>query len=97
MTTEIDLYVWKGVFSPVNFCSFNTLIYPSKKYNIDKGDQSGIVNILTMFKLYRSDKFFLGEETRLPGENHRPAEVTNKLYHCCIEYTSPEWDSNSQR
>ena len=37
------------VFSPVKFCSFNTLIYPSKKYNIDKGDGSGIVNIFNMF------------------------------------------------
>ena len=36
-------------FFTVIFCSFNTLIYPSKKYNIDKGDESGIVNIFNMF------------------------------------------------
>jgi hypothetical protein len=35
-------------FFTVKFCSFNTLIYPSKKYNIDKGDESGIVNIFNM-------------------------------------------------
>jgi hypothetical protein len=40
------------------------------------------------------------EETGVPGENHRPAAShykTNFITQCCIEYTSPEQDSNSQR
>jgi hypothetical protein len=32
---------------------------------------------------------FLVAETGVPGENHRPAQVTDKLYHM--------WNSNSQR
>jgi hypothetical protein len=41
----------------------------------------------------------LVEETRVPGENHRPAQVTDKLYLIMlyIQYTSPGWDLNSQR
>jgi len=41
---------------------------------------------------------FIGEETGLPGENHRSvASHRETLSHnCCIEYTSPEWGSNSQ-
>ena len=31
-----------------------------------------LTSLSTIFKLYRSDKFFLTEETRVPGENHRP-------------------------
>ena len=32
-----------------------------------------LTSLSTIFKLYRSDNFFLVEETRLPRENHRPA------------------------
>ena len=31
-----------------------------------------LTSLSTIFKLYRSDNFFLVEETRLPGKNHRP-------------------------
>jgi hypothetical protein len=37
------------------------------------------------------------EETGVPGVK---SQVTDNLYHsvhCCIDYTSPEWDSKSQR
>jgi len=37
----------------------------------------------------------LVEETGMPVENHQ--HITDKLTtYCCIEYTLPEWDSNSQ-
>ena len=36
-------------------------------------------------------------ETRVPGENHRPAEVTDKLFHIMYRETPRvERDSNSQ-
>ena len=38
----------------------------------------------------------LMEETGGPRENHRPVASIDKLYHIML-YTSPEWDSNSQR
>jgi len=40
----------------------------------------------------------LVEETGVPVENHWPAakSLTNFITLCCIEYTSPEWDLNSQ-
>jgi len=36
----------------------------------------------------------LVEEIGVPaGENHRPAAITDKLYHImCIKYNSSEWD-----
>jgi len=37
----------------------------------------------------------LVEDTGVLGENHRHS-LTNFITYCCIEYTSPEWDSNSQ-
>jgi hypothetical protein len=38
------------------------------------------------------------DETEILGENHRPvASLTNFITYCCIEYTSLERDSNSQR
>jgi len=43
----------------------------------------------------------LMEETGVPGENHRPVashwQTLSQNVESCIEYTSPEWDSNSQR
>jgi len=36
----------------------------------------------------------LVEETGVHGEKHRPE---NFITQCCIEHTSPERDSNSQR
>jgi hypothetical protein len=39
----------------------------------------------------------LVEETGVPGENHRPvaSHWQTWSHKCCIEYTKPEWDSNS--
>jgi hypothetical protein len=37
-----------------------------------------------MFQLYRGVQFQLVEETGVPGENHRPAEGTDKLYHIVV-------------
>jgi hypothetical protein len=36
----------------------------------------------------------LVEETRLPGETTDLSQVTNFITKCCVEYTSPEWNSN---
>ena len=40
------------------------------------------------------DYFIVMEETGVPGENHRP--LTNFITECCLEYTLPEPESNSQ-
>jgi hypothetical protein len=37
-----------------------------------------------IFQLYRGDQFLLVAETGVPGENHRPAQVTDKLYHIML-------------
>jgi hypothetical protein len=40
---------------------------------------------------------FIGGGNRVPGVK---SQVTDNLYHsvyCCIDYTSSEWDSKSQR
>jgi hypothetical protein len=34
------------------------------------------------------------EENRVPGENHRPAEVTDKLYHIILYQVHHELDLN---
>jgi len=41
----------------------------------------------------------LMEEIGVLGENHRPATINWQTFitYCCIEYTRPERDSNSQR
>jgi len=47
--------------------------------------------------LWRS--VLLVKETGVPGENHQATcrkSLTNFITKGCIEYTSSEWDSNSQ-
>jgi hypothetical protein len=54
----------------------------------------------TIFQLYRGVSVLLMEETRVTGENQRPTTVTESLTNFitkgCIQYTSPERDSNSR-
>ena len=50
---------------PPYYLLFNVDIYNWELWHL--------TSLSTIFKLYRSDNFFLVEETRLPGENHRPA------------------------
>ena len=53
----------------------------------------------TIFQLYRGGQFYWGRKLAgVIGKNRRPAakSPTNFITYCCTEYTSPEWDSNSQ-
>ena len=43
-----------------------------------------LTSLSTIFKLYRGGQFFFMEETGVPGENHQPTEVTEKLYHIML-------------
>jgi hypothetical protein len=43
-----------------------------------------LMPLSTIFQLYRCVQFQLVEETGVPGENYRPAEGTDKLYHIML-------------
>jgi hypothetical protein len=59
------------------------------------------LNLITFYILLRHFQQYFSyivEETGEPGVNHWPAASHLQiLSQCCIEYTSPERDSNSQR
>ena len=45
----------------------------------------------TIFQLYRSGQFYLMEETGVPGENHRPAQVTDDISINICETNINKW------
>ena len=52
----------------------------------------------TIFELYRGGQYYWWRQPEYPEKTTDQSQFTDKVYHimCCIEYTSPERDSNSQ-
>ena len=57
--------MWIFIMLPPYYSLFNVDIYNTELWYL--------TSLSTICKLYRSDNCSLVEETRLPGENHRPA------------------------
>ena len=87
-----QLYMRIFIMLPPYYSLFNVDIYNRELWYL--------TSLSTIFKLYRGGQFFFDGGNR-PSTRGKPSTCrkspTNLITYCCIEYTSPVWDSNSQR